>query len=72
MDGPGGDHDDVRALFADYAQGRLDDWQRAVVDQHLYWCLECRSALRAILQPDDDAPDRAAPPRRRCMRWPGR
>ena len=56
MTGPDGDptHDDLRALFGDYTQGRLDDWQRAVVDQHLYWCLDCRSALRAILQPDDE------------------
>ena len=65
MDVPDGDptHDDLRALFDDYARCRLDDWQRAVVDQHLYWCLPCRSALRAILQPDD-AQDRPAVSRR--------
>ena len=62
MDDP--THDDVRALFGDYARGRLDDWQRAVVDQHLFWCLDCRSALRALLQPHDDEPERAAPARR--------
>ena len=64
MDGADDDstHADLRALFDDYARGRLDDWQRAVVDQHLYWCLPCRSALRAILQPDD-AQYRPAPSR---------
>ena len=77
MDGPDGDpsHDDLRALFGDYARGRLDDWQRAVVDQHLYWCLDCRLALRATLQPDGVAEPgerRATPARRWRMRWPGR
>lgn len=77
MDGPDGDpaHDDMRALFGDYARGRLDDWQRGVVDQHLYWCLDCRSALRAILQPDDaqdrvaEPDERRVAPARRRMRW---
>ena len=77
MDGPDDDptHDDVRALFDDHARGRLDDWQRAVVDQHLYWCLGCRLDLRATLHPDRAAePDErpAAPRRRWRMRWPGR
>ena len=26
-------HDDMRALFGDYARGKLDDWQRARTDR---------------------------------------
>ena len=47
-------HDDMRALFGDYASGKLDDWQRAVLEQHLFWCLPCREELRASLQRDRD------------------
>lgn len=47
-------HDDVRALFGDYAGGKLNDWQRAVLEQHLFWCLPCREELRATLQGNRD------------------
>ena len=47
-------HDAMRALFGDYARDRLDDWQRAVLEQHLFWCLPCREELRATLQRDRD------------------
>ena len=77
MDAPDHDpaHDDLRALLGDYARGRLDDWQRAVVDQHVFWCLDCRTALRAALQPErtgEPCDDPAPSVRRWRLRRPGR
>ena len=42
------EHRWTRARFSDYLDGDLRERQRQRVEQHLYWCPECRRALESL------------------------
>lgn len=48
-------HEECQGLFDDYTKGRLNDWEQALVQEHLVNCGECSNALVKFIEKEIDA-----------------